>query len=373
MNTLTVGYLAWPIMAAGVVVAAAQNTPYYDIHALDYPLNAQFLSNPPKVVSVVGLPSFALTDFEPMLQGAVGTDGTGKIDGVQYARVYFGGGSNHTNNYATFMVDVAGSIRTKGTIPVVKMTLKGNGYDMDAQTDHPDASLALTFTSTTGPTPVSPNQRVVVSSTNYVVTYLDGSTILFNNGPVTFTNNNPYTMIGGTLTGTVKHGKKSTVNGGQPLKINEAATLLTESWIWTVVNGTNVVQQYVGGSLMVNVLSNLTAQVVQPYPGKQLYMAGGLGSTLDPCSGTGTVDYKKATFKLKLKGVSYARGAALNANGTVGSVIIGYQPTANFAFPTGYITNWLPNAIKQISFSGKAVGQTVPLTFGVNPDAPFPP
>ena len=123
---------------------------------------------------------------------------------------------------------------------------------------------------------------------------------------------------------------------------------------------------------MVNVLSNLTAQVVQPYPGKQLYMAGGLGSTLDPCSGTGTVDYKKATFKLKLKGVSYARGAALNANGTVGSVIIGYQPTANFAFPTGYITNWLPNAIKQISLSGKAVGQTVPLTFGVNPDAPFP-
>ena len=66
--------------------------------------------------------------------------------------------------------------------------------------------------------------------------------------------------------------------------------LFTESLIWTVVNDTNFVQQSVGGSLMVNVLSNITAQVVQPSPGTKLYLAGGVGSRLDPYSGTGTVN-----------------------------------------------------------------------------------
>jgi hypothetical protein len=371
MNDLQVSLLAALALAAGHIQAAAQSVPYYDIHALDYPLNARFLNNPPKVISVAGLPSPALTDLEPMLQGAIGTDGAGKIDGVQYARVYFGGGSNHTNNYATFVVNVTGQVRTKGTAPSVKLTLKGHGYDMDAQTDHPDASLSLKFISDTGPTITTPNQPVVVNSTNYAVTYLDGSTVLFTNGPATYMNNHPFSQVGGRLTGTIKHGKKSTVNGGKPLKIDEAATLLTESWIWTLVDDTNIVQQVTGGSLVVNVLSNITAQVVQPAPGKKVYLAGGVGSTLDPYSGTGTVNYDKATYKIKLKGVSSGRGAALDVNGTLGSIIIGYQPTTNANFPTGYITNRLPNAIKQISFSGKAIGQKISLTSGVNPDAPF--
>ena len=146
---------------------------------------------------------------------------------------------------------------------------------------------------------------------------------------------------------------------------------MTESWIWTLVDDTNVVQQFTGGSLIVNVLSNLTAQIVQPTPGSKLYLAGGLGSTLDSYSGTGSVDYSKAKFKLKLKGVSSNRSAALDVSGTVGPVIIGYEPTTNANFPSGYITNRLLNAIKQISFSGKAIGQKVPSTSGINPDAPF--
>ncbi|MCX6927336.1 MAG: hypothetical protein NT154_29650 [Verrucomicrobia bacterium] len=368
MKTMTVS-----ILALASIAATAQNLPYYDINGMDYPLNAQFLNNPPAVISVAGLPLPTLTDFEPIMQGAIGTDGSGKIDGVQYARVYLGGAGNHTNNYATFVIDVAGSIRTKGTSPNVKMTLKGYGYDVVSQTDHPDASLSLTFTSTNSPATMSRNQTLLVNSTNYAVTYLDGSTAVFTNGPVTFTNNNPFSMVGGILKGTVKQGKKSTVNAGQPLKINEAASLFTGSWIWTVVNSTNVVQQEAGGSLIVNLLSNITAQVVQPYPGKKLYLAGGVGSTLDPCFGTGTADYNKATYKMKLKGVSSGRGTALDVTGTLGSVIIGYQPTANTAFATGFITNRLPSAIKQISFSGKAFGQKVPLTTGSNPDATFPP
>jgi hypothetical protein len=399
MKELKVGILTSLALAAGLLAATAQSVPYYDSDALDYSMNAQFLNNPPSVVSVAGLPTPVLTDLEPMLQGAISTDNSGKIEGVQYAQVYFGGAGNQINNYATFIINVTGTIRTVGTAPVVKMTLKGNGYDADAQTDHPDASLSLKFTSTNGPVTVSPNQSVVVNSTNYTVTYLNGSPVLlttntnvpsttyssysvnptnywvtfcFTNGPMTTNNANAYSMISGRLTGTIKPGKKSTVNGGKPLKVNEVAMLFTESLIWTVVDDTNFVQQSVGGSLVVDVLSNITAQVVQPVPGKKLYLAGGVGSTLDPFSGTGTVNYNQATYKAKLTGVSPARGGALNISGTLGSVIAGYQPTTNPSFPTGYTTNYLQNAIKQISFSGKAVGQKVPLTSGVNPDAPFP-
>ena len=401
MRELKVGILTSLALAAGLIVAAAQSVLYYDSGALDYSLNAHF-STPPTVISVAGLPTPTWIIFDPMLQGAIATDGSGKIDGVQYARVYLPEASSRTNNYFTFVINVTGTIRTVGTAPVVKMTLKGRGYDADAQTDHPDASLSLTFTSTNGPVSVGPNPAVVVTNANYTVTYLNGSpvlltngqsptyssysvnptngwvTFLFTNGPATEgSDNSPYAKVGGWLTGTITPGKKSTVNGGKPRKINEAAALYAESLVWTVVDTNNFVQQTVGGSLVVNVLSNITAQVVQPVPGKNLYLAGGVGSTMDPYSGTGTASYKlqpaTSTYKAKLTGVSSARGAVLNLNGTLGPVIIGYQKTDNPIYPTGYTTNYLLNAIKGISFSGKAVGQTVPLTSGVNPDAPFPP
>jgi hypothetical protein len=363
---------------------------------LDYTLNGRFLFNAPRVISVAGVPTMTLTDFEPLAPGAIGVDGAGKIDGVQYARVYFGGTGNHTNNYATFVVNVTGSIQTKGTAPAVKMTLKGNGYDFDAQSDHPDASLKLTFTSSSAPVAVYPYQTVGISSTNYTVTFTNGSpvllttneptpysgyyvnptnyavTFLFTNGPATFINNIPYSTVAGTITGSIHPGKKSAANGGKSWKVNEAAALFTESWVWTVVDQTNVVQRYVGGSLVVNLLTNITGQVVQPYPGTKLYLSGGVGSLLDPYSGTGSVDYEKGTYKMKLKGVSSARKAALDVNGTLGPVIIGYEQTTNSNFPTGYVTNYLQNAIKQISFSGKAMGQKIPLTSGINANVPFP-
>ena len=397
MKTLKPGISTLAAFAASLIAASAQGVLFYDSSALDYSMNALFVNSPPTVISVAGLLTPALINLEPMLQGATDTDGTGKIVGVQYARVYFGGASNRSNNYATFVINVTGTISTKGTAPSVKMTLKGHGYDFDAQSDHPDASLTLTFASTNRPTTVSPNQTVVVNSTNYTVTYLNGNpvllttnvptpysgyyvnptnyavTFLFTNGPATLYNNNPYAMVGGTLTGTISPGKKSTVNGGKSAKINQPAALFTESLVWTVVDDTNFVQQTIGGSLVVNVLSNITAQVVQPVPGSKLYLAGGVGSTLDPYSGTGTVNNNKGTFKLKLQGVSSARGASLNVTGTLGPVIAAYQPTTNSSFPTGYVTNWLYNTIKQLTFSGKAVGQKIPSTSGVNPDAPFPP
>jgi hypothetical protein len=396
MKKPTVDILSTLILAAGVVTAGAQSVPYYDSGALDYTLNARFVA-PPKVISVAGLPTPTYTIIQPLLQGTISTDGSGKIDGVQYARVYFAGASDTNNNYATFVINVTGTIRTKGTAPMVKMTMKGNGYNVDGGTDHPNASLSLTFTSTNGPVTVRPNQSVGVSSTNFTETFLNGSpvllttnlptpysgyyvnptnywvTFLFTNSSVTFNNNNPYAMVGGRLTGTINPGNKSTANGGKPQKVNEAAALNAQSLVWTVVNATNFVQQSVGGSLVVNVLSNITTQVVQPVPGSKLFLAGGVGSTLDPYSGTGTANYNKATYKAKLTGVTSARGSVLNLTGTLGNVIIGYQQTASPNYPTGYITNYLLNAIKGISFSGKAVGQTVPLTSGVNMDVPFSP
>jgi hypothetical protein len=370
MKRLILSVVAPLILAAGL--ATAPGAAYYDVNAMDYTLHAWFPNNPPKVISVAGLPTPAATDLEPMLDGVIGTDGTGQIDGVQYARVYFGDSGNQTNNYATFVINVTGTIRTGGTTPLVKMTLKGNGYNADAQSDYPNASLNLKFTSTNAPVTVYPYQVLVVTSAVYTVTYTNGTSTVLSNGPVTLINNNPYAMIGGTLTGTIKPGKKSSLNGGKPLKISEAGALFGESWIWTLVDATNVVQQVVGGSLVVNVLSSITTQVVQPTPGTKVYLTGGVGSTLDPYSGTGTVNNNQGSYKMKLKGVSAARGAVLEANGTLGTVIVGYQPTTNASFPTGYITNHLLNAIRQISFSGKAVGQKVPLTSGVNLNAPFP-
>jgi len=37
--------------------------------------------------------------------------------------------------------------------------MRGYGYDVDAVSDHPDASLSLTFTSTNGPGTVSPYEQ----------------------------------------------------------------------------------------------------------------------------------------------------------------------------------------------------------------------
>ena len=45
--------------------------------------------------------------------------------------------------------------------------------------------------------------------------------------------------------------------------------------------------------------------------------------------------------------------------------------TTNSNFPTGYVTNYLQNAIKQISFSGKAMGQKIPSTSGINANVTF--
>jgi hypothetical protein len=398
MKELKVGLLASFALAAGLIAAAAQSVPFYDSSALDYPLNGRFLSNPPKVLVVEGLPTPALLDLEPMLQGAIGTDGSGKIDGVQYARVYFGGASNRSNNYATFVINVTGKIQSGSTAPIVKLTMKGHGYDVDAQSDHPDASLNLTFNSSTGGSIViSRSQSVDVSTTNYTVTYLNGSpvllttnvpapyssyyvnpynyavTFLFTNGPASYINQSPYATLSGTLKGTITPGKKSAVNGGKSAKINQAAALFTESVVWTVVNDTNFVQASVGGSLVVKVLSNINAQIVQPVPGSKLYLTGGVGSTMDTYSGTGSANYNQATFKANLKGVGSGRGASLTISGTLGPLIVGYQPTANINYPTGYVTNRVLNAIKQISFSGKIVGQKIPLTSGTNPDVPFAP
>ena len=399
MKKLSVSILVPSIVAAGAVVAAAQNVPYYD-----YPLNVQ-LTRPPTVISVAGLPTPTYTLIQPMLQGSIGTDGSGKIDGVQYARVYFPGAGN-TNNYASFVINVSGTVRTIGTAPAVRMTLRGYGYSVDAFGDHPNARLSLTFTSTNAPVTISPSQQLVITNSNFTVTYANGSpvllttnvpptysglyinptnyavTFLFTNGPGTEINNNRYSAIGGRLTGTITLGTKSVFNGGKPWPVNEAASLFSESLLWTVVNDTNFVQQSVGGSVVMNVLSNITGQVIQPQsspltPPKNLYLSLAVGSAADPYSGTATVSYSRVqltnTYKARLTGVSSARGAVLNVNGTMGPVIVGFQnQPGNPLYPTGYSTNYLFYAIKGISFSGKVLGQTVPLTSGVNPNAPFP-
>ena len=187
MRNLKITLLASLVAAAGVTSGVAA-TFYYDTLAKDYTLDPQW-STAAAVVSVYDVPTLIRTDLLPELDaGAMATDMAGKISGVEYMSLYFGGPANRTNNYATFAVDVTGSISTKGTDPVVKITLKGTGYSVGPNGNYgPSASLNLKFTST----------RPLTYS--YEVLELGGET-----------RTNDVADLEGTFSGTVKVGKDFT-------------------------------------------------------------------------------------------------------------------------------------------------------------------
>ena len=321
---------------------------YFDTLAKDYPLDAQWTTSQ-GLVSVYDLPTLALTDFEPELQaGALASDMAGKISGVEYVSVYFGGPDNHTNNYATFAVDVTGSISTKGTDSVVKMTLKGTGYSVDAEGNNgPTASLKLTFTSTRP------------------LAYFYEELAL---GSVTRTNY--YADLEGTVSGTVKVGRSFNYKMDKETAwLSDAAAAGDTGFIWAV-EGSNFVEVWHGSGLDIYDLP-LQGQVIQPdmKNAKFSIVAGAF-------SGKGSVNDKKETYKATLASVAELRGAKLTLSGFTGDLVAGYTSTNDAGiydpvnYPTGYITNIVTGAIKSLSLSGKAGGQKVSQK-GVNLDAPF--
>lgn len=342
------------LVTAGGVLPTAAVLFYFDTLAKDYPLDAQWIM-PPSLVSVYDLPTLATTDLEPELAaGALANDMSGKISGVQYVSVYFGGLANHTNYYATLAVDITGSISTKGTDPVVKMTMKGTGYTVDNDGGYgPDASLNLKFI-----------------STRSLAHFHQELTL----GGVTRTND--YTDLAGTISGTIKVGKDFTLKlDKEPAWLSDAAVDLGSGYydygyVWAI-EGKNFVEVWHGSGLQIDSIP-LQGQVLQPPEknAKLSIVAGGF-------SGKGNVNDKKETYKATLKGTAGVKGVKLNLTGETGILIAGYTSTNDAGiydpihYPTGFITNTVVQAIRTLDLSGKAAGQKVSQK-GVNRDAPFP-
>src|SRR5438067_9111933 len=161
MKKLKSSLLALCVLAGGVMAADAAVGPisgdaglrdnsYYDTLGKDYDVNIQFnTNNPARLVLVVGLPEMSRTLLVSEVRGAVDTDGGGKIDGAQYATIYWGGQTNKNSNFTTFNVDVSGSVGSRANVPSVRMTMKGLGYDVGSGSNNynGEAILALNFIS----------------------------------------------------------------------------------------------------------------------------------------------------------------------------------------------------------------------------------
>ncbi len=232
----------------------------YNLTAVDYPLHV-WLTNSQRFAYTVGLPAMTNPVLES-LSGSVLTDGGGHIAGSVYTRAYFSGRNNQVTNYATFILTVTGTTSDQGTNrPLVQIYLQGYGYDTDvaSMSNYPNARLSLKFTST-NKLVVVPSTQVTVTNSNYSVTYADGSTQTFTNGPLTITNP-AYTSLPGTMRGSIAPGTRSPLNKGSQLTIIVPAELNTVPTKWALVNGTNLVEQVLGGGLALDILTNIDAQV----------------------------------------------------------------------------------------------------------------
>jgi hypothetical protein len=280
-----------------------------------------------------------------------------------YARIYFGVPNNKVTDYGAFTLTVTGTIRDRGTNPLVKITMKGNGYDFDGRSNHPNASLSLKFTSKSILEDV-PAREVQITSTNYSVTYADGSTQLFADGPTTRTNS-AYSFLSGTIKGNIKPGKHSNVNNGNQINVDETGVLVTARTNWLVI-GTNVIERSQGG-LILDVLQNIDAQVLQPVSdssGSKLLMNANVGSLMQLHFAKGTATYSSSKWSASFSGVAFARGSRLQANGNLGPLIVAYDPIPD---TTNFVPRIVQNAIKDMKInSGKILGQTVHKMEGIS-------
>lgn len=374
MKNAIVITLALLVTAGGLISAAAQGAgPYfYNVGAMDYPVHV--VLNPVQAFAyAAGLPELP---FLQVLSGAVATDGSGHVDGLVYSRAFFdqpgvinqfgnpGGPYYQTNLYSAYTITVTGKVKQES--PLVKLTLKGHGYDAGVVSNYPNASLSLNFngngtfqTFLPFPIPVS------VLSNNYSITFADGHTETFTNGPVTKTNYLP-SSVSGKIKGTIKPGKGSPFNGGKTLNIDQTTVLITATTNWTVVNDTNFVETIFGGGLIVDFLSHIDAQVIQPVPGSKLYLNANVGSLEQLCYGTGSAHTNTLKWSASLNGIAFARGSKLQAKGDLGPVIVDYVPTTDRQnFPSGYMPRIVRNGIMNMTITGgKIYGQTI-LTHGV--------
>ena len=345
MRKIKVSILALSVLVGGVIASSA----FYDVTGKDYPLNARFIGQPTNIVIVSGIPRVAGTDWIFGYPGSPGegtgtvyTDGGGKIYGVGYTTLYLAGLATQTNNYIAFIGDVKGSIGTKGSGPVVKMTMKANGYSKASAVYSAGPVINLNFTSTGLPIPhpaqvlTYTNQTVIspgVTGIVYTVKYFDDATVY------TFTNdvdnppefeNERYVEMAGTMSGSYKTSAKDTV------KLNKAAAVLSGiTTLWALDASGNFVQTYAGnGGIEATHLDNFVqGQIINP--GTKLYAAS------DFWSGKGTTSTKKVpgTYKLNFKGVGVTAKSTLNTSGDLGDLVARYLVITNTPAIVQLLTN----------------------------------
>ena len=253
---------------------------------------------------------------------------------------------------------------------LVKMTLKGNGYTSDGLTNYPNANLSMTFTSTNTLVSVAPGWTVSVTSTNYTVTDTNGNTQSFTDGPVTKTNGGIAILVG-KMKGHVKPGKGSKINNGNQVNLHEEkSAMVSAGTFWGVIGGDHLIERAFSGGLVVDFMTNIDAQVIQPVPGSKLWLNANVGSVGELFQGIGTVNYDAATWNADFQGVAFARGSRFHAKGTLGPVVVAYDPIPG---TTNYAPRIVQNAIRDITItSGRIFGQQLPKMEGNNVSATPP-
>jgi hypothetical protein len=221
MKTLRTSLFVLTAVALSAVAASAPKTTVPDV-GTNYVMNATFPNNPPSLADATGVPTLSKSDLEPYAFGVVMTDGGGKIDGVQDLTVE-GLTDLGPFNRGVYIGDISGSITTVKSNPVVKMTIKGNGY-VDGTNGTGASGLSLTFASTSG----------LATGTSAVGPFTNDITVIVSNSVTgLLTTNSPshYQLV-------------TNINGSPSYQILAAVVRVdsTESFTNTV-NGTNIVTQ----------------------------------------------------------------------------------------------------------------------------------
>jgi hypothetical protein len=128
------------------------------------------------------------------------------------------------------------------------------------------------------------------------------------------------------------------------------------------VNGTNFVEHRLSGGLVLDVFTNIDAQVIQPVPGSKLFLNANVGSLMVLNSATGSAHTNDSKWNASFTGVAYGHGSKLQAKGALGPLVVAYEPTTDTNnFPSGYFPRIVLNAIRDMEItSGKIFGQKVP-------------
>ena len=99
-------------------------------------------------------------------------------------------------------------------------------------------------------------------------------------------------------------------------------------------------------------------------PGSKLWLNANVGSLGQLFHGIGTAKRDEGTWNADFQGVAYGRGARFHAKGTLGPMIVAYDPVPG---TTNYLARIAQDAIQKITITGGRIfGQEIPKMEGVN-------